>query len=205
VVGVTFEKAEAAFAEAATIATKVEAAAKLSGDALVKESNELTKVVEAAMIPYPDKKKLQESIMGLKKKVMEASKGGAKAVLEAAKAEAEALAKEAAATPTAPVVKLLTAEADAKALDEAMKVLTAALPEAPLLLLGAGKTLAALAVVPTSLQEKLSAKDWVNESLQVAGGKGGGKAGRGQGAARDASNAAGAKEAAEKFVAEKLS
>jgi alanyl-tRNA synthetase len=72
------------------------------------------------------------------------------------------------------------------------------------MLIGKGKALAALAVVPPELEAKLNAKDWINAALECAGGKGGGKAGRAQGAARDAANAAEAAEAAKKYVAEKL-
>ena len=48
------------------------------------------------------------------------------------------------------------------------------------------------------------AVDWVNAALQACGGKGGGKPGRAQGAARDASNIDAAEAAARKFAAEKL-
>jgi len=99
---------------------------------------------------------------------------------------------------------LLKAEADAKALEGAVGAVTAKCPDAAVLLIGAGKTVAALAVVPAALQDKLSAKDWVNEALQVCGGKGGGKPARAQGAARDPSNAAAAEEAALAFAKSKL-
>jgi alanyl-tRNA synthetase len=82
---------------------------------------------------------------------------------------------------------------------------TTAKPDAAVLLLGAGKTLAGLAVVPKAMEGTLNAKDWVNTALEVAGGKGGGKAGRAQGAARDPSQANAAEAAAKAFAAEKLS
>jgi len=204
VLGVTYEKAEAAFAEAASLAKRFSAAESLSGDKLAAESAELIKLLETATIPAADRKKLNDQVMGLKKKVAEASKGDAKAVAEAAKAEGDALADASASTPTAPVVALLKAEADAKALEGAMAAVTAKLPDAPVLLIGAGKTCAALAVVPKALEGKLSAKDWVNAALEPCGGKGGGKPGRAQGAARDPTNAAKATEAATAFAASKL-
>ena len=51
----------------------------------------------------------------------------------------------------------------------------------------------------------VSAKDWVNEALQVCGGKGGGKPGRAQGAARDPTNVAAAEAAAKQYAGAKLS
>ena len=47
---------------------------------------------------------------------------------------------------------------------------------------------------------KYSAKDWVNAALAPCGGKGGGKAGRAQAAARDPTNAAQALEAAKGYA-----
>jgi alanyl-tRNA synthetase len=204
VLGVTFEKAKAAFAEAESLKSRFDKAESLSGDALVAENTELLKLLETAIIPVVDRKTLQDKIMVLKKKVVDAEKEAAKAGAGAAKEEAEALADGAAATPTAPLVALLAAEADAKGLEGAMSVVTAKVPGAPVMLIGKGKALAALAVVPPELEAKLNAKDWINAALECAGGKGGGKAGRAQGAARDAANAAEAAEAAKKYVAEKL-
>jgi len=204
VLGVTYEKAAAAFAEAESLAKRFDAAEKLPTAELEKENTELLKLLEAAVIPAVDRKKLQDKIMALKKKVVDASKGGAKAAAEAAKAEAEALAEAGAGAPTAPIVALLAAEADAKALEGAMGVITAKLPDAPVLLIGAGKTCAGLAVVPKALEGKLSAKDWVNAALEPCGGKGGGKPGRAQGAARDPTNAAQCVDAGKAFAASKL-
>jgi alanyl-tRNA synthetase len=203
VLGVTGEKAEAAFADAAVLREQVEAAKALDGEKLAAESAELLKRLEAATIPAVDTAALRDAIMALKAKVVAASKGGAKAVAAAAIAEAEALVG-AAASPTAPVVALLAAEADAKALEAAVKVVTAKLPEAPVLLMAAGKTLAALAVVPKALEGKLPAGEWLNTALACCGGKGGGKAGRANGNARDPANAAAALVAAKEFASSKL-
>ena len=204
VLGVTAAKAEEAFAAAEALTAKTKAAAALSGKALVAEAAELAQALEKAVVPAADRKRITDELMALKKKVADAEKGAAKAVAEAAKAEGEALA---ASPPAAgvPIVKLLEAEADAKALELAVTAVTSKLPETPVLLLGAGKTAAALAVVPKALEGTLSAKDWVNEALQVCGGKGGGKPGRAQGAARDPAKAKEAEAAAKKFAAEKLS
>ena len=203
VLGVTGEKAEAAFAAAAVLREQVEAAKALDGEKLAAESAELLKRLEAATIPAVDTAALRDAIMALKAKVVAASKGGAKAAAAAALAEAEALVA-AAASPAAPVVALLAAEADAKALEGAVKVVTAKLPEAPVLLMAAGKTLAALAVVPKALEGKLPAGEWLNTALACCGGKGGGKAGRANGNARDPANAAAALVAAKEFAASKL-
>jgi len=91
-------------------------------------------------------------------------------------------------------------EADTKALDGAMKAVTTKLPEAPVLLLGASKTLSALAVVPKALEGTIQAGAWINAALESCGGKGGGKPGRATGNARDPSNAAAAAAAGKAFV-----
>jgi len=204
VLGVTAEKAEAAFAEATKLSARFQAAESLKGKDLEAENAELLKLLGEAEIPAVDRKRLQDKVMALKKKAVDESKGGAKEAAAAAKAEAEALADAAAASPTAPIIALLQAEADAKALEGAVSAVTAKLPEAPVLLIGAGKTVAALAVVPKALEGSLSAKDWVNAALESCGGKGGGKPGRAQGAARDPSNAKAAEAAAKEFASSKL-
>ena len=89
----------------------------------------------------------------LKKKVIDAGKGNAKANVEAAKAEAEEMA--AASEGKAYVVCLLKAEADAKVVEAACNIVSAKLPEAAVLILGAGKTACALGVVPKGLAEKV--------------------------------------------------
>ena len=204
VLGVTHDKAEAAFAAAAELQARVDAAAKLDGALLAAEAAELLKTLEAAVVPAAERKVLSDAVMGLKKKVHDASKGGAKAAAEAARSEATALVGGADSASTKPIVKLLAAEADAKALEGAVAAVVAKVPEAPVLLIGAGKTLCALAVVPKVLETTIPAKDWINAALEPAGGKGGGKPGRAQGAARDPANAQAAEAAAIAFAASKL-
>ena len=85
----------------------------------------------------------------LKKKIADALKGAGKELAEKAKAEAEALAD--AAPAGSPVVALLSTEADAKALEGAVNAVVAKRPAEACMLIGAGKTLAALAVVPHAL------------------------------------------------------
>ena len=203
VLGVTHSRAEAAFKEAATLHARCKAAEGLEPVAMAAETGELVRLLETATVPAADRKALLDATTALKKKMVEADKGAAKAAAEAAKVEAEALG-EAAAADCKCIVALLKAEADAKALEPAVAAIVAKRPEAAVLLIGAGKACAALAVVPKALEGTLSAKDWVNDALQCCGGKGGGKPGRAQGAARDATNAAQAEAAAKAFAAEKL-
>ena len=75
--------------------------------------------------------------------------------MEAAKAEAEEIA--AASEGKAYVVCLLKSEADAKVVEAACNIVSAKLPEAAVLILGAGKTACALGVVPKGLAEKVCA------------------------------------------------
>jgi len=188
VLGVTFEKAEAAFALAAEIRAKVEAAAKLDGAKLVEEAAELARGLESAVIPAYERKELVAMLGSLKKKIAEANKGSAKENAEKAKAEGLALAAAAKAAGLSYVVGLLSVEADAKIVEAAVTAVAADAPTSAVMLLGAGKTACALALVPSGLQASLDAKEWVNEALTLCGGKGGGKPNRAQGAARDPSN-----------------
>ena len=203
VVGVTGEKAAAAFATAAALAAEAEKAAALGGKELEAAVAELVKPLEeGAVMPADAKIALRNKVNDLKKKLVEASKAGGKANAEAAKKEAEALAAANAGKPF--VVALLEVEADVKVVEAAMTVLAAALPDAALLVLGAGKTAAAKGVVPAALQPKLKANEWVNAALQECGGKGGGKPASAQGAARDPSNVKAAEAAARKMAEEAL-
>jgi len=154
------------------------------------------------VVPASERKQLMDTIGDLRKKIVEEGKAKMKANQGAAKAEAEALA-EGAAGPF--VAKLLDTEADAKVLEVAVNAITAKLPEAAVLLIGKSKALAVLAVVPTALQAKISAADWMNKALQAAGGKGGGKSGRAQGQSKDPTNAAEAEAAALAYAEGQLS
>lgn len=58
--------------------------------------------------------------------------------------------------------------------------------------------------VPTGLVDKLKASEWVNATLAVLGGKGGGKPGSAQGQGTDVAKAPEALAAAEQFAALKL-
>ena len=102
------------------------------------------------------------------------------------------------------VVGLLQVTADNKVVEEAVKVLTTALPEKAVLVLGRGKTANALAVVPPGLAAKIDAQEWVNAALETCGGMGGGKPARAQGAARDPSNIEAAEAAAKAFASSKF-
>ncbi len=103
----------------------------------------------------PDRRVMTGQVSALKKKVIDAGKGSAKANVEAAKAEAEELAAASDGKPY--VVGLLKAEADAKVVEAACNIVSAKLPEAAVLILGAGKTACALGVVPKGLAEKVCA------------------------------------------------
>ena len=78
-------------------------------------------------------------------------------------------------------------------------------PEAAVLILGAGKTVCGLAVVPAGLVKKLPANEWVNAALAPCGGKGGGKPNRAQAASRDPTNVAASLTAAQDHASAKLS
>jgi len=202
ILGVTAEKADEAFKVAADLHAKAEAAEKLSGKPLADAVGELVQLLETATVPAADRKRLTDKSMSLKKKIAEAEKGKGKELAEQAKKEGEALAEG--ATAGMPIVALLSVEADAKALEGAVNAIVAKRPDEACMLIGAGKTLAALAVVPKAMEATISAKDWVNEALMAAGGKGGGKPGRAQGAARDPQKAAEALATAKSYASGKL-
>ena len=103
-------------------------------------------------------------------------------------------------------LQVVDVDGDIKAIDTAMKVLNTRAPELPVCLLsksGRGDKVACLAAVPPALTSSMDAKDWVNAALDQCGGKGGGKADRAQGAAKDASAFPAALQAATDFAAAK--
>ena len=118
------------------------------------------------------------------------------------------------------MVKLLVAAADVEALRGAANAIVKALQRSgkrrAVMLLGAGKTLSAFAIVPNALQATLSAYTWVYETLAVAGwirpnplaggttGEGKPTGARAQGKASDPSKAAEAKAAANAYYAFKV-
>lgn len=201
IVGLTGDKAEAAMAEAATFAARIQAAGKLTGLDIEPEAAELARMLASAVIPADQRKIFAEAVGALKMQAVQASKEQAAELAGAAKAEAEALA--AGFTPGAPFfAALLQVEADVKSVDAAVATISAVVKNVPILVLGAGKTACALAVVPDGCS--IDAKEWVNAALEPCGGKGGGKPSRATGAARDPTNIAQALEAAKTYAQSKM-
>lgn len=201
IVGLTGDKAEAAQAEAAAFAARIQAAQKLTGMDIEPEAAELSRMLASAVIPADQRKHFAEAVNALKVQAIQAGKELAAELADAAKAEAEALAAGfTAGTPF--FAALLQMEADTKSVEAAVSTISSVVKDVPIIVLGAGKTACALAVVPAGCS--IDAKEWVNAALEPCGGKGGGKANRAQGAARDPTNIAQALEAARAYAQSNL-
>mmetsp|Transcript_46466 Transcript_46466/g.108225 ORF Transcript_46466/g.108225 Transcript_46466/m.108225 type:complete len:999 (-) Transcript_46466:54-3050(-) len=146
----------------------------------VGKDKEVSLTMKRDMLTDLDKLKL-----GSVKAGKEASKEFEKKAREAGEALAEDAEK---ASDTFVAVISVEGGADDKAINFAMESLAKKCPNKAIFLASnaAGK-LAVLAVVPKELQGRLSAKDWTAKALEVAGGKGGGKADRAMGQSQDAS------------------
>lgn len=167
--------------------------------ALDVEVSKLRSNLDDTVMPYDIKDKCRQGIDKLKEKVLAAEKELAKAKTAAAITWAESVD-----VSGKYIVETVDVEGDVKALDAAMKVVNTKAPTLPACFLSkssAGDKVACLAVVPSG--SSLDAKDWINAALEKCGGKGGGKADRAQGAAKDASNFAAALAAAKSYPATK--
>ena len=201
----TREAAKAAQDAAAEFEKRVEAAAGLTDvAALDQEISAMRMDVDAVVMDYVRKDGIKKRIDALKDRVLAAEKETVRIKTEAALKWVEGLALGA---ETRHLVEVVDVDGDTKAVDAAMKALGARATELPILLLSrsaGGDRVSCLAVVPASRAAQADAREWVNAALEHCGGKGGGKADRAQGAAKDASGFDKAVAAARAFAAGKL-
>ncbi|KAK9823998.1 hypothetical protein WJX72_006880 [[Myrmecia] bisecta] len=178
VVAVTAGEAEAAIKTSDALFVKLEAAKKLSGEALEKEVSALKQVLEEAVIPAAAKASLRQQVGVLQKALLESAKKAGAANRETAIATALETADKAAAEGAKFAVMAVNVGLDPKALLEAWNAIQKKHPALPAIMFSKdaakGKALA-YAGVPEALSKQLNAGEWVKGALAVLGGKGGGK------------------------------
>jgi len=189
---------------AAEFEKRVERAADIADmQALDEEVSKMRKEVDEVTMDYVRKDGIKGGIDKLKEKVLAAEKEMIKAKQEAAVQWAQGLD----VSGKAFVVEVVDVEGDVKAMDAAMRTVTAKAPDTPACFLSKsarGDKVSCLAVVPKAAAGKLDAKDWINAALEKCGGKGGGKPDRAQGAAKDAAGFDAALAAATEYPTGKL-
>jgi len=155
---------------------------------------------EAALVP---KKILNGDLEALGKKALDQGKADTKAKMKEAAEKGEALAKQIGDSKAVAAV-IPGLDGDAKLLTEAMNVITKQCPETAILIVCAGASKAVvLAVVPKSMKDKISAKEWAELTLAEMNGKGGGGPTRAQGQSSEPQKSAEALKAAENFLKSK--
>eukprot|EP00658_Telonema_sp_P-2_P025499 TRINITY_DN20273_c0_g1_i1.p1 TRINITY_DN20273_c0_g1~~TRINITY_DN20273_c0_g1_i1.p1 ORF type:complete len:162 (+),score=66.25 TRINITY_DN20273_c0_g1_i1:150-635(+) len=121
------------------------------------------------------------------KKVLDWQKAQQKQANDKAVADAEQLAER--LKGGAQRATVLELDGDKAILQNVIKAFHKIAPEIAIMTVGKNATANTLTVIcetPKELQDALPAKDWCSEAVAVAGGKGGGKADRAQGAAKEA-------------------
>ena len=204
IVAYTKDAAAVAIQTADEFAARVAAGGSITDMAVLdNEISSMRKNLDAEPMDYAKKEEIKAGIDKLKEKVIAAEK-------EIAKAKAAAAVQWAKTLDVAGkkyIVEVVDVEGDVKALDAAMKEVSAKAPELAACFLSrnsAGDKVACLAVVPKALVGTLEANKWINSGLEACGGKGGGKPDRAQGAAKDASNFDAAVKAATEYASGKM-
>jgi alanyl-tRNA synthetase len=189
-----------------TFESKVKAIDEKSAD-LDKQCAALLTELETAVLPVCRIDLIKKQINSLRTKAVQAGKA---ALEELAKKMAEAatqIAKESKEAGKPFVVAHIDAQGNVKAMEAAMKGFLATLNTIPVMMITTSdeeKKIAALAEVPKDLSAKISAKDWVAETLAVCGGKGGGKPERAQGQGKEPEKLREVLEVASKLATSKL-
>mmetsp|Transcript_65922 Transcript_65922/g.187258 ORF Transcript_65922/g.187258 Transcript_65922/m.187258 type:complete len:1125 (-) Transcript_65922:233-3607(-) len=194
----------------ATLKTKaltveVDEAATLSGALLDRRIAELRqKITMDKEVSLVMKRNMLTDIDGLKEKQLKSGKADTKAAEKAAREAGDKIAAEAAKEAGDMHVAVVSAGSidDAKALGYAMETIAKKCTDKAICLLSnSGGKLAVLAVVPKSLEGKVSAKDWSGAVVEAVGGKGGGQDARAQGQSQDPTKLDDAVAAAKAFAA----
>ena len=191
ITAITGDDAIAAHALADTLEAKADGLTKLGAENLQSAHVELTKEVEAAMLPAPRKNAIRAKLANVQKQLKELSKAAAAEQAKKAQELAAGIASSAANSSEEIVIASLELGSDRKALEAAMNTITSANPNKAVMLMspdqGAGRV-ALMAAVPQGIVGRgLKAGDWIREVAGIMGGKGGGRPDNAQGSGQDIS------------------
>jgi len=165
----------------------VQAAAALAEAARLVELKELDRRVVATTLSTGDRAIVDNLLKAERKKLLAYEKEQQKLMNDKAVKDGEDLAnKLVGGTQRATVLEL---DGDKTILQNVIKAFNKIAPEIAILCVGKNESANTLTVVcesPKALQDALSANEWCSAAVSPAGGKGGGKADRAQGAAKEA-------------------
>eukprot|EP01025_Chloroclados_australasicus_P014578 TRINITY_DN16848_c0_g2_i5.p1 TRINITY_DN16848_c0_g2~~TRINITY_DN16848_c0_g2_i5.p1 ORF type:complete len:1226 (-),score=185.41 TRINITY_DN16848_c0_g2_i5:256-3462(-) len=207
IVAVTAEEAQAAVQLGETLTGKLKDMDKLSGEELERTVTNFRTEVDAAEIPYVVKERIRSGINTLTKKIVEQQKAQAAANRQLAEQKALEAAKIACDKGSKFLVERIDVGIDPKALAEASNKISQQYSELAVMLFSVdeGKQKAlAYAGVPKAMISQIKAGDWVKTTLQLIGGKGGGKPEYAQGQGSEISNVPAAMQEAEKYAQKAL-
>ncbi len=206
VIALTGPRAMAAQMAADGLATRAKDAAKLDGDALVREIADIAKMLESLEMGAVAKVELEQALEPLREKAKAARKQAEGAARDAAVAQARALVEKHAAHAAKPLVAMIN-DADSPALLAAIDAARAKLPDTPILFLSpdfdGGKVAIAATSPKAAIAKGLKAGDWVKAAAQACGGAGGGRPDTAQAGGKDPSRTREALDAAAAFASGK--
>jgi len=179
----------------------------VSDENLGNELNILKQTVDEAVIPAVRKQSLRDRIQTVNKAVMEENKKKAAAKKFIAVEAAIAKADEAVEKGESFLITYIDVGLDAKALTEAVNAISKKHSALPVMMFSGGQEdgkVVAVAGVPKDMTDKITAKDWVSETLKPLEGKGGGQPTKAQGMGGKVEALAEAQSIAESFAKMKL-
>ncbi len=208
IVALTGVAAHAARQAAASLGARIQAAANLQGEALLKEAHEINSEIDNLTLPAARKADLRAALAKLQERVKDTQKHAAAAISGEAVQQARAIADAALTSQERVIIATIETGSNRSALLAAMRTIQTKCPRAAAMLFSpdrdAGKVSIVAAVPPVMVLHGFSAGDWVREASAVVGGKGGGKPDNAQGGGTDLSKLKEAIAAADLFARRKL-
>ena len=212
ITAVTKEDAKNAIAEGKRVEKMVAEVEELDAttDGLDKKAGAMRKEVDVAFLPATLKAELRARVDGIQKKANEAKKAALAKRVDQVLNDLKADVESAVADGTRALVLNVDIGADSKASQKVMNAVKKIAPEIAFLGLseeepGSGGKLMAFSLVPDALVESgLKADEWVRGTLEVCGGRGGGRPVSAQGQAPECSDIDAVFEAANSFAASKV-
>lgn len=189
--GLTGVAAKSVIEAADVLDREIGALSSLPDSMLAKAVQDAVQKVDQTTLPAVRKAKAREALAGLQERAKAAAKAVAAQKAAEAQQMAQTIATNEAGSPDTMVVATLELGSDRKALESAMKVITAACPNKAVMLFSpdadAGRA-SVMASVPKPLVGMgFKAGDWVKAVAGIMGGKGGGRPDTAQGSGTDLS------------------
>ena len=208
VVALTGEPARAAQAAADELDARAARAAELDAPEARVEIKAINADLDSLALPAARASAIRDRVRAIQERLKQAEKTAAKRAADRAARAASELAASAERTTEPAFISTLDAGGDRQALQAGLKAITERVPRLPVMLLSpddASDKVAVMASVPReAIGRGLKAGEWVRETAQAMGGKGGGKADSAQGAGSGVGRVREGIAAARRFAFEKL-